>query len=268
MSARAARRAAALSLTLTGVLSWVQAWGGGQPAAWDVPRAGTAPVVDGVAADPAWSDVAWRDMKHLMWGSEPAPDDFSGRYKLVWTPQALYLLAEITDDVLIDTNADPLARYWEDDALEFFLDEDASGGIHLHDYNAFAQHVSLDNQSADMGPFASEEDEAAGRAYVRTYPEMVTSAWRRAAQAPHPLTWELKITVFGDDFHDDPDRPQAKPVALAAGKVMGFMLAYCDADSPAGREHFMGDVAVEPVDGDRNRGYIDADVFGRITLVE
>ncbi|MEM1412690.1 MAG: hypothetical protein AAGH19_10070, partial [Pseudomonadota bacterium] len=44
-------------------------------------------------------------------------------------------------------------------------------------------------------------------------------------------------------------------------------LGYCDADSPAGREHFVGDVDIEPVDGDRNRGYIDADVFATIHLV-
>lgn len=236
--------------------------------AWDVPRAAEAPVIDGVADDPAWALAEWRPMDQLMWGTMPEPADFSGRYKLVWTPERLYLLAEITDDVLIDTHADPLENYWEDDALEFFLDEDASGGNHLHSYNAFAQHIGLDNQSADIGPFRSAEDEAAGRRFVRTYPDMVTARWQRAAEAPHPLVWEVEITVFGDDYHDDPDRPQASPVTLHAGKNLGFMLAYCDADSPAGREHFLGDVAVEPVDGDRNRGYIDASVFGTITLVE
>ena len=58
------------------------------------------------------------------------------------------------------------------------------------------------------------------------------------------------------------------PVKLEAGKSMGFMVSYCDSDSTAGREHFMGDVLIEPVDGDRNRGYIDAGVFGSIQLVK
>ena len=34
------------------------------------------------------------------------------------------------------------------------------------------------------------------------------------------------------------------------------------------REHFIGDVDVEPVNGDRNRGYIDASVFGTIHLLD
>ena len=82
------------------------------------------------------------------------------------------------------------------------------------------------------------------------------------------MIWEVGIKVFDDTYHQDPERPAPIPVTLEAGKVMGFMLGYCDADSPEGREHFVGDVVIEPVDGDRNRGYIDADVFARIQLVD
>ena len=46
------------------------------------------------------------------------------------------------------------------------------------------------------------------------------------------------------------------------------MVSYCDSDRTAGREHFMGNVLIEPVNGDRVRGYIDAGVFGTIQLVE
>ncbi len=256
------------ALVLAGLLAPAAAPATALADAWDVGRVDAAPAIDGVADDAAWDRAEWRPMDQLMWGVATTPEDFSGRYKLVWTPEKLYLLAEITDDVLVDGHPDPLERYWEDDALEFFLDEDASGGDHLTSYNAFAQHISLDNQSADIGPYRSAEDEALGQRYVRTYPEMVESRWQRSGTSPYPVVWEVAITVFGDDFHDDPNRPQAAPRTLEAGKVMGFMLAYCDADSPAGREHFYGDVVVEPVEGDRNRGYIDAGVFARITLVE
>jgi hypothetical protein len=49
---------------------------------------------------------------------------------------------------------------------------------------------------------------------------------------------------------------------------MGFMLAYCDNDNSPEREHFMGSHEVEAINGDKNRGYIDADVFGEIRLVK
>lgn len=241
--------------------------------AFEVPFAAEAPVVDGDPGDAAWALAEWIPMEQLMWGTMPGKDDFSGSYKLVWTQDHLYLLAAITDDILYDSHPDPLAFYWEDDALEIFIDADASGGKHLHDYNAFAYHISLDNQAADIGPFLSEEDRQAGNVNVRLFPDHVHSQWKRSADEPYKIYWEVKITVMGDDYRDSYDAAQeaAQAVSLKSGKTIGFMLAYCDSDGVAeggGREHFMGDVDVEPVNGDRNLGYIDASVFGQITLVK
>lgn len=241
--------------------------------AFDVPFASEAPIVDGDPGDAAWNKAEWVPMEHLMWGTLPGKEDFSGRYKLVWTQNHLFLLAEITDDILYDSNPDPLKFYWEDDALEIFIDADASGGDHLHNYNAFAYHISLDNQAADMGPFQSEEDKQAENINVRLYPDHVQSQWKRSEDEPNKIYWEVKITVMGDDYQDSyaTDEKTAQAVSLQSGKTMGFMLAYCDSDGATeggGREHFMGDVDIEPVNGSRNLGYIDAGVFGQITLVD
>jgi len=240
--------------------------------AFDVPFASMAPVVDGEPHDAAWERAEWIPMKHLMWGTMPDEDDFSGRYKLVWTRENLYLLAEITDDILHDSHADPLEQYWEDDALEVFIDADASGGDHLTSYNAFAYHISLDNQAADIGPYLSAEDRQAEKRNVRLFPDHVQSQWKRSQTEPYKFYWEVKITVMGDDYQDTYAAGQkAQSIPLKAGMTMGFMLAYCDSDGKiesGGREHFMGDVDIAPVNGDRNLGYIDASVFGRITLVE
>lgn len=241
--------------------------------AFDVPSAGEAPLVDGDPNDAAWARADWVPMDHLMWGTLPGKEDFSGRFKLVWTPEHLYLLAEITDDVLYDSHPDPLESYWDDDALEIFIDADASGGDHLHNYNAFAYHISLDNQAADMGPFLSDADRLAGKAQVRLFPEHVRSQWKRSQEEPNNIYWEVEITVWGADYRDSYEAGQAvaKPVSLQPGQTMGFMLAYCDSDGMIeghGREHFMGNIEIEPVNGDRNLGYIDASVFGHITLVE
>ncbi|MEM1412441.1 MAG: sugar-binding protein, partial [Pseudomonadota bacterium] len=176
-----------------------------------IPQAPLAPVIDGVADDPAWGLAEWREMDQLWLGSAPTPEDFSGRYKLVWTPEGLWLLAEITDDILMDSHPNPLERYWEDDALEIFLDEDASGGQHQYDHNAFAQHIALDNQSVDFAPTATGGAPA-------LFPDMIRSIWRRELNAPHIVTWEVAITVFGDDYHQDPERPPPMPRTLSAGK--------------------------------------------------
>lgn len=228
--------------------------------AMEAPRAAVAPNVDGIPDDAAWVNGKWRDLKYLMVGTLPDPNDFSGRYKAVWTAEYLYLLAEITDDILIDTHANPLDSYWDDDALEVFIDEDRSGGLHQFDYNAFAYHIALDNQAIDIGPYEDEASRLAENVNFLAFPDHVHARWQRSAEAPHKLYWEARIAIF--------DESMTQPLSLRAGKKLGFMLAYCDADSAAGREHFMGDVDIKPVDGDRNLGYINASVFGELTLTE
>jgi hypothetical protein len=124
-----------------------------------------------------------------------------------------------------------------------------------------------------MGPFLSAEDRQADKVNVRLFPGHVQSQWMRSQDDPHTVFWEVKITVIGDNYQDSyaPNQNIVQAVVLEAGRKMGFMLAYCDSDGKAeggGREHFMGDVEIKPVNGERNLGYIDASVFGQITLVE
>jgi hypothetical protein len=45
------------------------------------------------------------------------------------------------------------------------------------------------------------------------------------------------------------------------------MLAYCDNDGSLERETFIGSTEISPINGDKNLGYITADVFGQLTLV-
>ena len=84
----------------------------------EAPRATEAPVIDGGPGDAAWSQSDWHEIEHVIIGDPPADDDFSGRYKVVWTPEYIYVLAEIVDDVLIDSHPDPLKLHiWRFRAL-------------------------------------------------------------------------------------------------------------------------------------------------------
>lgn len=227
--------------------------------AHDVVRATQAPIIDGDASDETWRQADWRKIDKPMIGEAPSAADFSGRYKLVWTPEYLFLLAEITDNVLIDSHANPLYQYWEDDTLEILIDEDASGGVHLEDFNAFAYHVALDNQVVDIAP-ANDDVKP------RLFPGHVTSSWRRSSTSNNEIIWELRVAIH-DDTHVYGDDISSR-VTLHAGKKMRLMVAYCDADDAEGRHLFIGDVDVQAVNGDRNLAYIDASVFGEITLVD
>ncbi len=209
-----------------------------------------APVVDGIV-DETWQSLSWHPLKYLMEGSEASAEDFSGDFKLAWRKEGLYVLARIKDDRLFDQYADPLVQYWDDDALEIFVDADQSGGEHKTSYNAFAYHIGLDNQNADI------DDE--GKA--RLYNDHVVSRWLRHDDY---VIWEVLVKVFNDDY--DHRKSRNKPLALKRGMQLGFMLAYCDNDDSLTREHFYGSTFIEGEN--KNLGWINASVFTPIELAK
>ncbi len=215
------------------------------------PSATHAPTIDGVAGEAVWQQAKWQELTHRWLGPEYSTEDFQGRYKVVWTEDKIYILAEIVDDVLIDTHRDSLVQYWDDDCLEIFLDEDFSGGDHQYNHNAFAYHMSLDNQAIDIGT-----DKQA-----RNYSHHVDSRWK---QQGNTLVWELAIDIYSDEYEDASDNNV--PETLSAGKVIGLMVAYCDNDGSELRENFIGSESVPS--GPKDRGWIDAGLFGALVLAE
>ena len=207
--------------------------------------------IDGVAGEPAWAQARWQELTHRWLGPEYTAEDFQGRYKVVWTESKIYILAEFTDDILFDSHRDPLQQYWDDDCLEIFIDEDFSGGDHQFNHNAFAYHVSLDNQAIDIGT-----DEQ-----PRNYSHHVDSRWQ---QNGNKIVWELAIDIYTDNYADGSS--DNVPIALFAGKVLGLMVAYCDNDGSELRENFIGSESVPS--GPKDRGWIDAGLFGSLVLHE
>ena len=218
---------------------------------YSAPMAAIPPTIDGIAKELVWKKAEWRKLNHRWLGPEYSADDFQGRYKIVWTADKLYFLAEIVDDVLLDTHRDPLVQYWDDDCLEIFIDEDFSGGDHQFNHNAFAYHISLDNQVIDIGTDKQPHN----------YSHHVDSRWR---QQGNKIVWELAIDIYTDEYVDGSDKNER--VALSASKLLGLMIAYCDNDGSELRENFIGSEAVHK--GPKDRGWIDAGIFGSLILVD
>ncbi len=228
--------------------------------------------IDGIADEVSWYLASWHPIDQLILGKRPSKEDFSGRFKIMWDEGQLYLLVEITDDILFDQHADPRHLYWDDDCLEIFIDEDGSGGNHQFNYNAFAYHVALDNQAVDIG-----EKNADGSDNFVLLNDHINSAWRRNEKSPNKVIWEMAVKVYDDSFSlpltqqaskkSSKENEKSQPVFLSLGKKLGFMLAYCDNDGSKEREHFIGSVDIQAVNGSKNLGYITADVFQKLTLV-
>jgi len=215
------------------------------------PRSADALVIDGVADEAVWQAAEWHQIDQRWLGPEYSAEDFSGRFKVAWSAQRLYVLVEVVDDILFDSHRDPLVQYWDDDCVEIFIDEDYSGGDHQYNHNAFAYHMSLDNQAIDMGT-----DER-----PHNYSQHVESRWK---QTGHSVVWEFAIDIYTDDYVDSVN--DNVPITLHAGKVMGLMLAYCDNDGSELRENFVGSESVP--EGPKDRGWIDAGLFGELQLVD
>jgi hypothetical protein len=207
-------------------------------------------LVDGEATEADWNNAEWYPLSQFWIGEATDVNDFSGRFKILWSKEKLYLLAEITDDTLIDTHSDGLKYYWDDDCLELFLDENHSGGMHFDNYNAFAYHIALDGNVVDIAKNGKP-------AYFNNH---VKSARKTLGKIS---IWELEIEVYDKDYNEENPSNNTK-VLLSEHKRMGFALAYCDNDDSKERENFIGSV---PVEGkEKNLGYLTADIFGTLIL--
>jgi len=242
----------------------------------------TPPVIDGSGGDAAWADAQWQPIKYeWMYDTPPnitpvkSAEDFSGRFKVVWTADRLYILAEIIDDIISATRLDtPYTNPENDDCLELFIDENASGGARTSDggNNFFTYHLSFGgtniadyigppNNTGTTDPTLRIENGTILRNSHLNY-EIGKN------DAIHTYTWEIEMKVY-DNTYPARSTPASTPVTLTDGKKMGFAVAYCDADAKHTREHFIGSMAVAGnTDNDRNVAYRDSTQYAKLYLVK
>lgn len=207
-------------------------------------------VIDGIADDTSWQKAKWHPMNQVWIGNPIDSTDFTGRYKLSWSKEALYVLVEVTDDVLRNVFKNPLERWWDEDCVEIFIDEDNSGGDHQFNHNAFAYHIDLDGNVVDI--------------IAENTPKLFNDHMEsKRITTGNTSIWEFKINLYADDFKYE---KTSKPVSLSKDKKIGFAIAYCDNDTSEHRENFIGSVFVKGPDKDR--GWKDAGIFGTLVLKE
>jgi hypothetical protein len=209
-------------------------------------------VIDGEEADSDWAKAEWKAIDEAWIGAYPANSDFQGKYKMLWNENYIYYLVIITDDSLSDQHRSPFELWWEDDCLELFIDEDNSDGDHQYNHSAFAYHITLDYDVVDMNT----------QQKPILFNDHIIAKWIKTTA--NTYTWEVAMKVFDKSF--DEKTKTNIPVKLVEGKKLGFAVSYNDNDGNFKRENMMASV---PVEGeDKNRGWIDAGVFGTVELVK
>jgi hypothetical protein len=243
------------------------------------PDVAVPPVIDGIGNDPCWQNVPWQsiDQVWIPYGANVASNDYSGRYKVVWssTTNLLYFLVEVTDDVFVDGYVPNTAggAIYDFDMTEVFIDEDTSGGEHRYDgsrtnaENAFAYHiyaafpaegeVTNDFLVEDM---AGTQSNPRRPDYTSHFPEF---AMRLSGNT---VLREFSLIVYNDTYEES--NKEAARVQLHLDKMIGLSVACNDNDNlaeyPKRRDNMFGSVW-EPQPG--NLHWMNADYFGRIKLV-
>jgi hypothetical protein len=242
-----------------------------------------APTIDGIGDDECWQNVPWQNIDEVWipYGGTVDSNDYSGRYKIVWSSSTnlLYFLMEIKDDIFIDgyvTNV--TADIYNFDISEVFIDENTSGGLHIFDgigsdtlqvgsnaENAFAYH---------MYAAMPEEGKIITNVYVNDFAGTSWADAKRPDYSSHFPEFALRINdnkavrefslkVYYDTYIDS--NPEASRVQLHNDKIIGLSVAYCDNDNNDGQRDNMFGSVWEPSPG--NFHWMNADYYGRIKLV-
>ena len=212
----------------------------------------TPVVIDGKATEDCWAKAEWKpiDQVWIPWGTKIAPTDFSGKYKVAWDANYLYLLVQVVDDVLRDAHPVPTQNWWDDDGVEIFIDENRSKGDHEKNNNAFAYHVSLYYDAIDLDANGN------GVNYKNNIKVKMDTI------APHTYLWEFAVKIYDASF--TLANPEASRIMLTPKKLMGFTVAYNDNDYGTTRKSFIGSMAMTAATANEN--YKTADYFGSLLL--
>jgi hypothetical protein len=249
------------------------------------------PLIDGIGDDNCWNDCKWQyiDQVWIEYGQTLDSVDFSGRYKIAWSPSTnvLYFLVEIVDDVFVDgyvydSNPSVGGGYPDYDIVEVFIDHNKSGGLHVFDgtgntgqlwgtnaENAFSYHIATEVLPEGQVTYNKVVCDIAGESWDNDYIPNYADHFPNFAlqQSEGKFTWEFSMHVYDDSY--EASNPAASRVVLKAGDLMGLSIAYCDNDDPneepKQRDNFIGSVWV-PEDA-KNDHWKNSDFFGTIHLI-
>jgi hypothetical protein len=212
-------------------------------------------IIDGQATENCWQNAEWRSINQILipYGATMEQGDFEGRFKTAWDEDFLYILVEVVDDSLSDDHQNPFDRYYDDDCVEVFIDENRSMGDHERNYNAFAYHVSLFYDAIDLGDSWSEVN----------LKDNLSVDMDTIAQ--YTYLWEMAFKMYDASFNISSSEDSR--VFLTHNKLMGFAIAYCDNDETTVRENFIGSMEMPPPPNNNNM-YKNADYFGPLLCID
>jgi len=212
-------------------------------------------------------------------------DDFKGRFKVVWTAERLYILAEIIDDVIKTPNTSNVYTNPENnDCLEIFISESAStstaarGTTSSSTAHFFAYHMNFTTMVDALDYIGgtnntnSDPNTRIEGGFIKRNHHLNFKVGKN--DATHTYIWETEMKVYGSDYPVITSPEDRTPVTLFSGKKMGFGIGYNDNDDHVSnnlnkRNHFFGSMYIAGnSDTERNKPYQNASVYAKLYLTE
>jgi hypothetical protein len=204
--------------------------------------------------------------------------DFSGRFKVVWTADRLYILTEIIDDQIKTPNTSNVYQNPENnDCLEIFISESASTSTQPRGTAAnstshfFAYHMNFTDMVSALDYIggnnsSSDPNVRIENGFIKRNHHLNFKIGKN--DTTHTYIWETEMKVYGNDYPVITSPENKIPVTLTESKKMGFAIAYNDNDTTK-RDHFIGSMYVQGSSDDaRNQGYKNASVYAKLYLVK
>ncbi len=150
-------------MQISKIMSETKSWGKAEKqkkeASANIIKTSKAPVIDG-AADELWSAARRYKIGNVIYSPLTSADDCSAEFRAMWDENNLYVLVDVTDDMLVnDTSPDQpvtlstgstVVPWWFDDCVEVYIDADNSKS-NQYDNDDAQYHFDWDKTKPTMG---------------------------------------------------------------------------------------------------------------------
>ncbi|MBN1362310.1 MAG: tetratricopeptide repeat protein [Sedimentisphaerales bacterium] len=191
----------------------------------------TAPTIDG-NIDACWAQAKALEIKHSFYNPVSSPEDCSATYRALWDKNGLYLLVDVTDDDLRNDSEE----FWQDDAIEIFMDADNSKASSYGD-NDYQYRFEWDATAPAMSEGQQGKTDGVKHAFIKTdggYRLEVQFPWSTLGVTPAPgANISLDVQVNDDDdggerdsklaWHAVQDNAWQNPGAIGTAQLAGLI---------------------------------------------
>jgi len=195
-------------------------------------RKADRPVVIDGTAEALWSQAREYKIGNVIYSPVSSDKDFSASYKTLWDADNLYVMVEVTDDSLKNDSDE----FWQDDAVEVFIDADNSKSERYGD-DDYQFHFGWAEANPVMGESQHGRTDgvkfAVGRADAG-YRVEIKFPWSTLGTKPSAGTKiGLDVHVNDDDdggdrdskltWHGKEDNAWQTPRAFGTGELAGLV---------------------------------------------